>query len=73
MYVHKYIYLNSYSCVCLCICPIALIEEWEHKLGAYLIEYDALKFEEVLAKGVRIKTAYLIYVCMYVAHLASKR
>ena len=70
--MYKYIYLYSYSYVYLWIYPIALIEEWEHKLGAYLIEYFALKFEEVLAKGVRIKTVYLIYVCMYVTHLASK-
>ena len=55
----------------MCLFPVALIDQWKKKLGPYLIEYETLKVEEILAKGLRLYSLYLaytvhIYIYLYV-------
>ena len=50
----------------MCLFPVALIDQWKKKLGPYLIEYETLKVEEILAKGLRLYSPYLAYTYLHI-------
>ena len=50
----------------MCIFLVALIDQWKKKLGPYLIEYETLKVEEILAKGLRLYSPYLAYIYLHI-------
>ena len=38
----------------------AKFEEWRRQLGSYIIDYNSVILEEVIAKGLRMKMAILV-------------